>query len=162
MVKYRLMSRRRFLYLALASSASGALAALFGLDARRLAAQAPAYEFFNVVKDPANPTALEKEHIVDVRLPLIAEDGANVPIVVSLPDHPMTADDYIKSIQIVNFKDPIVSKGIYHFTPANGLAYLSTQIRMDGGDPTVYVIAECSKHGKWVTSKQLKVSLGGC
>lgn len=91
----------------------------------------------------------------------IAEDGSNVPIVVSM-DHPMEPDHYISSIHIVNFKDPIVSKGIYRFTPASGQAYIGTQIRMDGGDSEIFVIAECTKHGRWVASRTLKVSLGGC
>ncbi|MBI4787279.1 MAG: hypothetical protein HY782_09560 [Chloroflexi bacterium] len=153
------ISRRNFLQSLAGLLLGGAIAALFPQAAR---ADVPSdLEFFKAVKDPKAPTPIEKEHAIDIRLPIIAEDGANVPIVVSM-NHPMAPDHYIKSMQIVNFNDPVVGKGVYYFTPASGQAFISTQIRMDGGDAEVYVIAECNQHGKWVNSKQLKVSLGGC
>jgi predicted secreted protein len=161
MVDERLwLTRRRFLKLA-AVGLGGLAASAVGLK-HVLAQPSGPYEHFNTVADPDNPTELEKQHLINIRLPVIAEDGANVPIIVSLENHPMQADHHIKSIQILNFNDPVVSKGVFRFTPANGLAYISTQIRMDGGDPTIFVVCECSQHGKWVASKQLKVSLGGC
>ena len=117
---------------------------------------------FNFVDNPDDPTELEREHIINIRLPIIAEDGANVPIVVSLGNHPMETDHYVKSIQIVSFNDPIVGKGLYEFSPGNGIAYIANQMRMDGGDTQVIVIAECTRHGKWVARENVKVSLGGC
>lgn len=118
---------------------------------------------FNFVLDPENPASeLEKEHIINLRLPLIAEDGSNVPIIATMENHPMESDHYIKNFMIYNFNDPIVSKGRFTFTPANGLAHYSTQIRMDGGDANVFVVAECTQHGKWAIHGTLKVSLGGC
>ena len=155
-----LLTRRRFLKMA-AMGLGGLAAWSFGLG-NALAQGSGPYEHFNTVVDPDNPTDLEKLHLINIRLPVIAEDGANVPIIVSMENHPMEADHYIKSIHILNFNDPVTSKGVFHFTPANGLAYISTQIRMDGGDPTVFVVCECSQHGMWVANKQLKVSLGGC
>jgi len=41
-------------------------------------------KFFKTVADPQNATPLEKEHLVTLRLPFITEDGANVPVTVSL------------------------------------------------------------------------------
>lgn len=153
------LTRRGFLRAAAVFGFGGVLSALGG---RPVAADPrPGLQFFQVVKDKKNPTDLEKEHLIEIRLPAIAEDGANVPIVISL-NHPMEPDHYIKSLQILNFNDPVVGKGAYHFTPGSGQAYISTQLRMDGGDAEVFVIAECSKHGKWVASKKLKISLGGC
>lgn len=159
MIYKGVMTRRGFLKATLIGLGGATLSTL-GWPGSVLAAD-PA-DVFNFVKDPDNPTELEAEHLMEVRLPLIAEDGANVPIIISLENHPMEPDHYIKSIQIVGFNDPIVSKGVYQLSPANGQAYFSTQMRMDGGDTEVYVIAECSQHGKWVASQGLKVSLGGC
>lgn len=156
----QIFTRRHFLNTALLGGAS-ALIYTLGLPSEALAGIQKDLRFHQAVKDPKNPTSLEKDHLIDFRLPVIAEDGANVPIVVSL-NHPMEADHYIKTIQILNFNDPVVSKGVYHFTPAAGQAYIATQLRLDGGDAEVFVVAECSKHGKWVASKTLKVSLGGC
>jgi hypothetical protein len=33
---------------------------------------------------------------------------------------------------------------------------------MNAGDSTVHVVAECNQHGKWVLSRDIKVSVGGC
>jgi sulfur-oxidizing protein SoxY len=153
------LTRRAFITKATVLTLSGAAALTLGWP-KELLAQEPEW-LINVI-DPDNvSTALEQEHLMNIRLPIIAEDGSNVPIVIGM-DHPMEPDHYIKTLQIVGFNDPIVSKGIYTYSPANGQAHLSTQLRMDGGDATVFVIAECSQHGRWATKASLKVSLGGC
>ena len=158
--KTQWLKRRDFLKLA-ASGIGGLTAVSFGLGSVFAQGSGP-YEHFNSVMDPESPTDLEKEHLINIRIPVIAEDGANVPIIISMENHPMDPDHYIKNVHIYSFNDPVISKGVFHFTPANGLAYISTQVRMDGGDPTIFVVCECSQHDKWVASKQLKVSLGGC
>ena len=111
-------------------------------------------------KDPNNLTDFEKLHVPRLGLPPIAEDGAIVPAYVEL-DHPMEADHYIKSAEILFYKDPVPPKGVFHFTPANGEAFLSTQIRL-GISGQVVCIAECNKHGKWVGVADVKVTVGGC
>ena len=77
-------------------------------------------------------------------------------------DHEQRPGDYIKSLEIFNFNDPIVSKGVYHFTPASGRVHLSAALRMDRGRARVYVVAECTRHGKWIARRSLKVERGGC
>ena len=62
----------------------------------------------------------------------------------------------------MNFADPVVVKGKFYLTPANGEAYISTQIRLSGGDGEVWVVAECNKHGKYATYRDVKVAAGGC
>lgn len=155
---FREFTRRKFLKLTAVSV--GATAA--GLMIPQFVLAQEGDEAFNYVQDPENPTELEAEHLINIRLPIIAEDGSNVPIVASLENHPMEDDHYIKNIRIYSFTDPIVSKGRFTFTPANGMAYISTQARMDGGDANVFVVAECTKHGLWAANATLKVSLGGC
>ena len=150
------ISRRRFLHFAmiggLAVPVYGATA--FGNDAQA-AIQLPT--------DPDNLTDHERLHVPKVTLPPVVEDGSQAPIVVEMDlDHPMEDDHYIKSIQILNFDDPIVIKGKFYFTPVNGEVYLGTQIRLNGGEGTVWVIAECNQHGRWATSRSVKVAAGGC
>lgn len=111
-------------------------------------------------RDPKNMTPMEKMHVPQLGLPPIAEDGAIVPAYVEVP-HPMDADHYIKSVEILFYTDPVVAKGKFNFTPANGLAYLSTQIRL-GSSGQVICIAECNQHGKWIGSAGVKVTVGGC
>lgn len=160
MIGRRTIGRRRLFRLAIGAGL-GALAATVLGPARALAIDYP-LKFFQTPKDPGNMTALEKEHAITIRVPVIAEDGANIPVIAWLENHPMEPGHYIKSMQVLNFDDPVVGKGVYHLTPANGQAFISLQIRSDGGDAEVFAIAECSTHGRWFASKKLKVSLGGC
>lgn len=111
-------------------------------------------------KDPNKLTDFEKLHVPDLGLPPIAEDGAIVPAYVEL-NHPMEPDHFIKNVEIIFYEDPIVNKGRFHFTPANGKAYLSTQIRL-GKSGKVVCISECSKDGKWIGFADVKVTVGGC
>ncbi len=110
--------------------------------------------------DPKNLTPEEAMHIPKVDIPLIAEDGSLVPIIVSV-NHPMETDHYIKSIYILDDLSAIPSKGLYRFTPANGEAYISTRIKL-AESTKVRAIAECNKHGKWEGSADIKVTVGGC
>lgn len=114
----------------------------------------------NKPKDPKHLTDFEKQHVPLLSLPPIAEDGAIVPAYVEVP-HPMEAEHYLKSVKVLFYTDPVVDKGTFHFTPVNGEAYLSTQIRL-GESGEVVCIAECSKHGKWIGTASVKVTVGGC
>ena len=116
---------------------------------------------FHIPADINNLTELEKIHVPKVTLPPVVEDGNQAPIVVEV-DHPMEHDHYIKSIQILNFDDPIVIKGQCFFTPMSGQAYVSTQIRLAGGESRVWVVSECNQHGKYATYRDVKVAAGGC
>lgn len=116
---------------------------------------------FQLAANEEDLTNLEKMHVPKVTLPPVVEDGSQAPIVVEM-DHPMEPDHYIKSVQIMNFTDPVVIKGKFYFTPVNGEVYLGTQIRLAGGEAKVWVVAECNQHGKWAASRETKVAAGGC
>ncbi len=151
------LNRRKFLrYFSALTGAVFLPGALFKKDA--LAAKLGQLQR---VKNRKNLAPHEKQHLIKIRIPLVAEDGANVPMQVRM-DHPMEPDPYIQNIQSFNFNDLLISKGVYHFTPANGKVFLMVQLRMNAGDADVYVAAECSRDGKWVASRKLKVAVGGC
>jgi sulfur-oxidizing protein SoxY len=118
-------------------------------------------EIFRFPRDLKNLTDAQRMHLPKVTMPPVVEDGSQAPIVVEM-DHPMDPDHYIRSIQIVSFNDPVVNKGQFYFTPANGEVYLGTQIRLDGGESTVWVIAECNQDGLFAISRSVKVAAGGC
>jgi sulfur-oxidizing protein SoxY len=113
--------------------------------------------------DPARLSPFEREHLPMLRLPAATANGAKVPIVVEMT-HPMTADHHITSLEVVNDSDPIPEKGTFHFTPANGRAYVAFQARMNGGVSQVTVTAKCSRHGRWSTSRTIRIpeDAGGC
>ena len=116
---------------------------------------------FRKIDDTSTMTELDKLHMPKVTLPPVVEDGNQAPIIVEI-DHPMEKDHYIKSIQIMNFNDPVVIKGQCFFTPQSGQAFMSTQIRLAGGESRVWVVSECNQHGKWAVSRDVKVAAGGC
>jgi predicted secreted protein len=149
------LTRRAFLRLAALAGAAGVL----GLPGRGSAV--PDLGRLQTAKDPATPTAFERGHLPQVQLPLIAEDGSNVPILVEM-EMAQEPDHYIQTVEIFNFNDPVINKGTYHFSPASGRVFLGTQFRMNAGDSTVHVVAECNRHGKWVVGRDIKVSVGGC
>lgn len=153
------MTRRAFMRSLALVGAGGALGVWGGPVQNAMAL--PGMGLIQTAKDVKNQTPHEKSHMPDIQLPLIAEDGSNVPIIIDL-HHDQNSEDYIKKLEIFNFNDPVISKGIYHFTPASGQVHFSTQLRMNGGDANVFVVAECTAHGKWVAHKSLKVSVGGC
>lgn len=148
------MSRRRFLHLASIMAAIGFTAQ----ESDRLAADAHASEL-QQSDDPTAPVHAEQSLPI-LKVPSVTRNGAHVPIVVEMR-HPMEPDHYIKSIQILNESDPIPSKGIFYFSPANGRAHLSVQARMHSGTSTVRAIAECTRHGRWATSQLITIPEGG-
>lgn len=113
------------------------------------------------VEAPGPDPELRRLHLPRITAPYIAPTGSVVPVVVSL-DHPMEEGHYIEAIEILNYDDPIVSKGRFHLTPANGEAYLSTQVRMSEGGSSVAVLAKCDQHGEWRTSRRITVLSEGC
>ena len=112
-------------------------------------------------RDPKQLTPFELLHIPRIRMPDVVEDGANAPIIVAM-DHPMEPDHYITNVQILDYHDPIIWKGTFNFSPDNGEVYVYSQLRIDSGKSTVYVIAECNQHGKWVNEHHVDVAVGGC
>lgn len=112
-------------------------------------------------RDASHLTDFERLHVPLIRMPEMIEDGANAPCFIEM-DHPMDPDHYITSVQILDYEDPIIWKGTWHFTPASGRVYVYTQLRLDSGPSTVYVIAACNQHGPWVGSANVNVAVGGC
>lgn len=129
-----LSSRRHFL--------AGAAAAL--LAPRAAAAQAPA----------------DREHQITFDVPVIAEDSAGVPMNVSV-EHPMEADHYIRSLEITLDNDPVPRKGTYLFTPLSGRAWVAFPMRSGTGG-VMRAVIECTRHGRFVATRELRVAEGGC
>jgi sulfur-oxidizing protein SoxY len=107
-------------------------------------------------RDPGSLSPFEREHLPVLRLPDVTRNGAKVPIVVEM-DHPMTPDHHITTVEVVNRRDPVPSKGTFHLTPANGRVYVSFQARVHHGASRVSVTAECNRHGRWSTSRAIVV-----
>ena len=97
---------------------------------------------------------------VDIKAPIIAEDGAVVPITIT-SDLPMRSDDYVKKINIYaeGNLQPFVA-GI-DLTPANGKAEFAMRIKMRKTS-NIRVVLETSKGKLYGATKPVKVTIGGC
>lgn len=110
------------------------------------------------VRAPAQTA--EDEHRPAIEAPTLSEDPGAVPLQISV-NHPMEPDHFIRSIDVRLDKDPVPYKGKVLFTPANGRAAVAFQMRSGTGG-LLRVTVECSKHGRSVGTKEIRVAEGGC
>ncbi|HEX6012215.1 MAG TPA: thiosulfate oxidation carrier protein SoxY [Geminicoccaceae bacterium] len=97
---------------------------------------------------------------VRLELPEIAEDGSFVPLTVVV-DCPMTEADHVRAIRIVAKENPQPEVAVFHLTPLNGRAEVSTRVRL-ARSQVVTVLAEMSDGSVFAASAPVKVMLGGC
>ena len=83
-----------------------------------------------------------------------------MPIAIEMA-HPMTADHFVTALEVVDARDAVPGKGVFHFTPANGRVDLAFQARLDPGASQLTVIAECNRHGRWSCRRKIQVDEGG-
>ncbi|HEV8438250.1 MAG TPA: thiosulfate oxidation carrier protein SoxY [Methylomirabilota bacterium] len=104
------------------------------------------------VKDGASAIKLD--------LPLIAENGAVVPISVEVAA-PMTPQSYVKAIYIVSDKNRRPLNAKFSLTPAGGQAFVGTNLRL-GESTDVRAIAEMNDGTLMMAKREVKVTVGGC
>jgi sulfur-oxidizing protein SoxY len=97
---------------------------------------------------------------VRLDLPEIAEDGSFVPLTVAV-DCPMTEADHVRAIRIIAKENPQPEVAVFHLTPLNGRAEVSTRIRL-ARSQVVTALAEMSDGSVFTASAPVKVMLGGC
>ena len=98
--------------------------------------------------------------VVKLEVPLIAENGAVVPVAVEVAS-PMTPANHVKAIYVVADKNriPVVTRAA--FAPEAGQAYMSANIRL-GETGDVRAIAELSDGTLLQAKREVKVTVGGC
>jgi sulfur-oxidizing protein SoxY len=98
--------------------------------------------------------------LVKLEAPLIAENGAVVPLAVEVSS-PMTPADHVKAIYLVadTNRIPIIMRAT--FTPQSGQAYLGATVRL-GETGAVRAIVEQSDGALLQVSRDVKVTVSGC
>ena len=98
--------------------------------------------------------------LVKLEIPLIAENGAVVPVAVEV-NSPMTPTSHVKHIYVVADKNriPVVSK--ITLTPEAGQAYVGENVRL-GETGDVRAIVEQSDGTLLQVKREVKVTVGGC
>jgi sulfur-oxidizing protein SoxY len=97
---------------------------------------------------------------VKLDVPEIAENGNTVPMTVSV-ESPMTAQSYVSDVLIVADGNPNAGVATFRFTPASGVAEANTRIRL-AETQNVIAVAKMNDGSFFTTSKQVKVTIGGC
>jgi len=97
---------------------------------------------------------------IKIKMPTIAENGATVPISVSV-ESPMTADNYVKAIHVAAEKNPQPQVASFHLTPLSGKANISTRMRL-GKTQNVVAVAVMNDGSVHRVSSKVKVTIGGC
>lgn len=97
---------------------------------------------------------------IKLELPLIAENGAVVPIKIDA-NLPMTSNNYVKSIYIIADQNRRPLNAKVNFTPEAGKAYFAANLRL-GKSGNVRAIAEMSDGTLYQAVQDVKVTRGGC
>jgi sulfur-oxidizing protein SoxY len=132
---------------------AGAAAAMWGGTAR---AANDHDELIKKFTGGKNPTAGR----VKLDLPEIAENGNTVPMTVAV-ESPMTEQSYVSDVLIVADGNPRGGVVTFHFSPASGVAEANTRIRL-AGTQNVIAVAKMNDGSFFTSSKQVKVTIGGC
>ena len=98
--------------------------------------------------------------LVKLETPLIAENGAVVPVAVEVSS-PMTAADHVTSVYLVadTNRIPIIMRAT--FTAQSGQAYLGATVRL-GETGAVRAIVEQSDGTLLQVRREVKVTVSGC
>ena len=147
------LHRRRLLTIAM-----GAVAATAWSGSRRPAFAAKNDSEELIKKFTGGKTATEGRMRLD--LPEIAENGNTVPMTVSV-ESPMTEQSYVSDVLVVADGNPRGGIATFHFSPASGIAEVNTRIRL-AETQNVIAIARMNDGSVFTTSKQVKVTIGGC
>jgi sulfur-oxidizing protein SoxY len=97
---------------------------------------------------------------VKLDAPLIAENGAVVPVTVEA-DLPMTPQEYVKSIYIIADKNRRPLNARFSLTPGVGQAAISTNIRL-AQTTALRAVVEMNHGALYMVQREVKVTVGGC
>jgi sulfur-oxidizing protein SoxY len=98
--------------------------------------------------------------LVKLDIPLIAENGAVVPVSVEVQS-PMTAQNYVKGIYVIADKNRIPVVTHVTLAPEAGAAFMGANIRL-GETTDVRAIVEQSDGTLLAVKREVKVTVGGC
>ncbi len=113
----------------------------------------------NVLRKYFGDRKIENSH-VNLKLPIIAENGAVVPIKIH-SDLPMDNNNYVKKVYIFVEGNLNPYTAAIDLSPANGKADLAMRIKMRKTS-NVRVVLETSKGKLYGAVKSVKVTIGGC
>jgi sulfur-oxidizing protein SoxY len=97
---------------------------------------------------------------VTLELPRLAENGAIVPVTVSV-DSPMTEQDHVRRIHLFAEKNPLPRIAEFELGPHNGRARVASRIRV-ADSQQITAVAELSDGSLWSAAVHVEVIVTGC
>lgn len=97
---------------------------------------------------------------VKLDIPALVENGNTVAMRVTV-DSPMTAKDFVKTINVFNERNPQPNVARFHLGPRAGKADISARIRLSDSQ-NVIAIAEMSDGTFWQDEVSVIVTLAAC
>jgi sulfur-oxidizing protein SoxY len=104
--------------------------------------------------------AIPRQGGIRFDVPALVENGNSVPVAISV-DSPMTIDSYVTDIHVFAEKNPEVRAVSFSLTPANGLAAISTRIKL-AASQKLTVIARNNDGSFCMASADVIVTLAAC
>ena len=102
---------------------------------------------------------LDGSNVIELEAPYRAHDAAIVPVEIRAT-FPQSESRFIKNVTLLIDMNPMPMAGRFHFTPASGLAHVSTRVRVNAYT-NVRVVAETNDGKLYMTQRFVKAS-GGC
>lgn len=157
--------RRAFLRqgLALGMAVAGGQAvhpARFFAGARDPDPEVPNEQVAKILKDLFGERPIRRGQVM-LDMPVVAEDGRVVPVIIEAPDLPMTAGNYVKAVHLIVDHNPDPYLAAFDVTPAMGKLSLQFRIKMKR-TTWVRAIVETSTGDVWADYARVNVSLNGC
>jgi len=122
--------------------------------------EVPNAQIAKILQDLFGSRPIRRGHVL-LDMPLVAEDGRVVPVMIEAPDLPMKPDNYVKAVHLIVDHNPDPHLAAFELTPAMGTLSLQTRIKMKR-TTWVRAIVETSNGEVWADYARVNVSLNGC
>lgn len=104
--------------------------------------------------------AAVREGKVTLDIPPLADNANAVPMTVRV-DSPMKPDAYVRDVHVFAEKNPRPVIAVYHFSPENPRAEVSTRIRLNGSQ-RLLALAVMSDGTFWSGTAQVVATVSAC
>lgn len=101
-----------------------------------------------------------REGRVKLDLAELVENGNAVPVTVSVQS-PMTEAEHVRRIALFTEQNPEPGVAVFHLSPRNGRAVVSTRIRL-ATSQQVLALAQMNDGSLWQVSMEVVVTLAAC
>lgn len=122
--------------------------------------EVPNDEVARILRDISGGQPIRRGHL-QLDMPVIAEDGRIVPVMIESADLPMQPGNYVQSVHLVVDHNPDPHLAAFELSPAMGRLSLQFRIKMKR-TTWVRAIARTSTGDVWADYARVSVTLNGC